>query len=207
METKTKEALACFLKHNDRVLICCSRKSPNGIAMERAVSEYGGIPMFWFEDYRWSALLRRVFTGRHRVLAGPPMLLLGLSKLSKQLGTPLNIRHVLLIGPCEDWVRNAIEQGLDCKIWPIPLDHPRLSQEDELRELKLQILRWSSVLDCRIVKGTYGLEIQAVIFPGKKLPQFPTCAKLDAQPYNRERHIPYYIAYHPKNPGIYQENH
>lgn len=207
MERMIRDALAAFLKKNDRVLICCSETSRTGETMQAAVSGYGGIPIFWTEDFRWGSLLRKAFTGRHRVVAGPPMLLLGLSKLSKQLGTPLYIRNAILLGECPQWIRESIELGLDCKTWTIPAEFTRQDLVEELWELKSQILHWSSVLDCRIIKGTYGLEMQIVCFPGKKLPQFPTCAKLDVQPYDRERHIPFYIAYHPKNPGIYLENH
>lgn len=196
-----------FLKNNDRVLICCSRESELGRQLATAVSDHRGVPAFWEEDARWSSLLRMGFTGRYRVIAGPPHLLLGLSKLSKHRRTPLYIRNAILTEGCPAWVRESIERGLDCKIWSLSeTDEYALSQTD-LNQLQRHLLHWSSVLDCRLVRGSYGLEIQAVVFPGKKLPEFPTCAKLDIQPWDPERHVPFYLAYDLKNPTIYRESH
>lgn len=199
--------LSDFLKKNERVLFCCLEDSAIGQQLAAQVSAAGGISDFWKPDYRWSGLLRLVFTGRYKAIAGPAELLLGLSKLSKQSGTPLYLRHVILIGDCPDWIWDAISDSLDCRIWHLPVRFFRQSVPEDIRDLQDQILRWSSVLDCRVVKGSYGLEMQIVTFPGKKLPQFPTCAKLDIQPFEMTRHVPFYIAYNPKNPGIYMNNH
>lgn len=207
MTENMEQCLSGFLKIHDKVLICCSQHSPTGKRMKAIISSCGAVPVFWTEDYRWGSLLRLAFTGRHRVIAGPPMLMLGLSKLSKQLGIPLYVRNVVLIGECDEWIRDAIAAGLDCRVWSVPGEFPRGDLPQDVRDLKTEILRWSSVLDCRIVKGSYGLEMQVVSFPGKKLPRFPTCAKLEIQPYNREAHIPFYIAYNSKNPGSYLKNH
>jgi hypothetical protein len=202
-----EEYLSQFLKINDKVLICCSRYSPTGRRVKAEVARCGAIPVFWDEDYRWGSLLRLTFTDRHRAVAGPPMLLLGLSKLSKQLGVPLYIRNVLVIGECEDWIKDAISTGLDCRVWSLEGELPRREIPEDVRELSERIIRWSSVLDCRIVKGSYGLEMQVVTFPGKKLPKFPSCAKLDVQTFSGEKHIPYHILYNPKNPGTYMKDH
>ena len=199
MEAKLDRCLSEFLKNNERVLICCPESSPMGRVIGEAVSRAGGRPVYWEQDLRWSALLRLAFTGRHKVIAGPPLLLLGLSKLSKQRGTPLFIRNAILMGGCAEWIRESVETGLDCQSWQIPDGREADDMPRDLLELQDWLLRWSSVIDCRLVKGTYGLEMQIVSIPGKKLPQFPTCAKLDIQPFDGERHIPFYLAYDPEN--------
>lgn len=198
MTEKMYACLSGFLKTNDRLLICFPETSPAGKALMDAVSRAGGTGIFWGPDFRWDALLRLAFTGRLKIIAGPPLLLLGLSKLSKQRGTPLFVRNAVLIGDCADWIRESIEQGLDCITWHIPTDKEETLPQD-LWDLQDWLLHWSSVIDCRLVKGTYGLEMQIVSIPGKKLPEFPTCAKLDIQPFDGGRHIPFYLEYDPEN--------
>lgn len=205
MREKLDQCLSKFLKSKERVLICCG--SGSGRILAECVAARGGIPAFWGEDLRWSTLLRLAFVDRYKVVAGPPQLILGLSKLSKQRGTPLYIRNAILTEECPDWVRESIEGSLDCRTWSVSAGEILPETAPDLLALNNDLLHWSSVLDCRLVKGTYGLEMQIVSFPGKKLPDFPTCAKLDIQPWDPERHIPFYLAYDPKNPGIYLNNH
>lgn len=202
-----EQILPQFLKNNDRVLICCPRESELTRLIADAVSTHRAIPTCWEGDCRWSRLLRLAFTGKHRVIAGPPHLLLGLCKLSKHRGTPLYIRNAILTEGCPAWVRESIERGLDCRTWFLSEIDEYAQEQQDMNMLQRHLLHWSSVLDCRLVRGSYGLEIQAVIFPGIKLPEFPTCAKLDLQPWEPERHVPFYLAYDLKNPGIYPENH
>lgn len=206
MEERIEQAISQFLKNNQRVLICCGPESEPGSGIAASAARHGGVGVFW-EDIRWGSLLREAFVARHSAIAGPPQLLLGLSKLSKQRGTPLFIRDAILTESCAGWVRESIERGLDCRTWVISEGDGCVGLPTDLQQLQNHLLHWSSVLDCRLVKGSYGLEIQAVVFPGKKLPKFPSCAKLDVQPWDSERHIPFYLAYDPKNPGIYMENH
>ena len=52
------------------------------------------------------------------------------------------------------------------------------------------ILFWSSVLDCVFRRTHHGLELEVVCFPGEKLPQFPSCAKLQVRSWNPERDCP-----------------
>lgn len=207
MREKLDAYLSEFLRRKERVLICFPGDSEMGDLLAERVAAHGGIPVFWEGDIRWSALLRLAFTGRHKAIAGPPQLLLGLSKLSKQRGTPLYVRNAILVGESAGWICESIERGLDCKVRQLPRGNGQEALPRELEALQDRLLHWSSVIDCRLVKGTYGLEMQIVSIPGKKLPDFPTCAKLDMQPFDPERHIPFYLAYDPKNPGIYMENH
>lgn len=54
---------------------------------------------------------------------------------------------------------------------------------------------WTSILDCRLKKTEYGLEIEIVCFPGEQLPKLPTAAKLIVRPFNPKNDEPFW--YHP----------
>ena len=64
----------------------------------------------------------------------------------------------------------------------------------ELSRLGRQMLYWTSVLDCDLRVGDYGLEIELVVFPGEKLPKLPTCAKQSIRPWDPERDTPLVMA-------------
>ena len=64
-------------------------------------------------------------------------------------------------------------------------DNPALSDLGESLHL------WSSILDCRMEKTEYGLELEMVVFPGEKLPKLPTAAKLVVRPFNPETDEPF----------------
>lgn len=119
-ETYLEEHLRKFVKKDEAVLICFPNREPDAISglLEKAVLGAEGIPVFWGPDFTWKALLRQAFGSRARVIIGPPMVVLGLTKLARFAGTPLFIRHVLTAGyPCEDWMIDGIVRGLDCKSW------------------------------------------------------------------------------------------
>lgn len=50
---------------------------------------------------------------------------------------------------------------------------------------------WSSILDCRLEKTAYGLELELVVFPGEKLPKLPNCAKMLVRPLEPENDEPF----------------
>ena len=109
-----------FIRRQERVLICFSKREECGIAeiMERSVRVSGGIPMHWGPDYRWKALLRQAFSSRATVIIGPPLVILGLVKLARSTKTPLFVRNVLTVGAyCPDWMKDGIQNGLDCRVW------------------------------------------------------------------------------------------
>lgn len=54
-----------------------------------------------------------------------------------------------------------------------------------------QLQQWTSVLDCRLSKSEYGMEMEIVTFPGEKLPKLPSCAKLVIRNWNPEEDIPF----------------
>ena len=68
--------------------------------------------------------------------------------------------------------------------------HPAERFQDDVLELYQQFHSWTSILDCRVVKGAYGLELELVVFPGEKLPKLPTCAKQVVRPWNPDVDAP-----------------
>lgn len=266
--------LSRFLKKREYVLICFPKRDYDalGTIFEQAVLQLDAVPVFWGPDYRWKTLLRQAFANRATTIIGPPRVILGLSKLAKATGTPLNIRNVVTAGyPCMDWMIDGIIKGLDCSTWgcfgpgtgavvsgfscgcsrgvhirqdsvtltiedsdgnPVPdgeegeivlqshndptlrcrtgehgrldrsvcrcgQDSPRLMNigpggevDDVLTMLDTQFQSWTSILDCRLEKGQYGLEMELVVFPGEKLPKLPTCAKRIIRPWKPEEDIP-----------------
>ena len=78
-----------FLKKNERVLILFPKKENTACRiLETAVLKCGCVPLWMGQDWRWMTLLKTAFTTKCSCLVGPPLMLLGLSKLAKQMGTP-----------------------------------------------------------------------------------------------------------------------
>ena len=50
---------------------------------------------------------------------------------------------------------------------------------------------WTSILDCKLIKSEFGLELEIVTFPGEKLPKLPSCAKLVVRNWDPETDIPF----------------
>ena len=266
--------LAPALKRGDRVLICFPEHEIGSLGwlMEQAVVRCGGVPVIWDADRRWKTLLRQAFFSRAVMIIGSPLLVLGLSKLKRQNGVPLNIRRAILAGyPIRGWMTEGITKELDCVVdgcfsvgtsgivagfscacgnvhlredvygveivnaegnpaadgesgeivlypkeqpefrlslgdtarltaapcpcgSPIPyLSDIRLGKEKmdpDLAKLGRELQRWTSVLDCRLKKGEYGLEIELVVFAGEKLPNLPPCAKLAVRRWNSNHDEP-----------------
>lgn len=121
------ERLAPFITPDERVLLCFSEEEEYGpgTLLEHALRELEAVPIYLEPNYSWQSLMRQAFFSRATALVGPPLIVLGLTKVAKATGTPLNIRDVLLVGaPCEDWMIDGIQNGLDAGIWgcydPIP---------------------------------------------------------------------------------------
>lgn len=77
-----------------------------------------------------------------------------------------------------------------------PLLMDMFSGEDvdlQLEQLGRELMLWTSILDCRLNKGEYGLEVEIVTFPGEKLPELPNCAKLVRRAWNPGEDIPYWF--------------
>lgn len=56
--------------------------------------------------------------------------------------------------------------------------------DPDLYRLSQELLKWTSILDCRLAKCESGLELEIVCFPGEKLPKLPNAAKLLVRPYS-----------------------
>lgn len=273
-EAYLAECLRAFLRPGEEILICypdCSEHTIGGLLI-RGVRRLGAVPLQWGPDYRWKTLLKLAFHSRATAIAGPPLVILGLTKLARATRTPLNFRNVLTAGyPCLEWMIDGIQTGLDCQTWgcygpgsgplvggfscgksrgvhlredifsvevedddgaPLPetslgnlviiprkapsvryhtrergrLDRtlctcgdptPRLMDlgpgpdvDDLLAELGAELMSWTSILDCRLERGRYGLELELITFPGEKLPRLPSCARLVVRSWDPERDVP-----------------
>lgn len=270
------EHLGKFLKKQERVLICFLEHKEGNLSwlMEQAAIRCGAVPVLWGPDRRWKTLLQQAFFSHASAVIGPPLVLLGLTKLKRQSNIPLPIRKVITAEyPCTDWMIDGIVKGLDCEVggcyalrdtgvvagfacghsWGIHLrdtdygveiqddrglplppgqlgeivlyskadpslrcatgekarletapcgcgsSAPRLLdlqsgsiQDPDLVELGQFLHSWTSILDCRLSKGEYGLEIEIVCFPGEKLPKLPSAAKLVVRPWNPKTDEPFW---------------
>lgn len=113
------EHLRHFFKKQENVLICFleSGKNTLGGVMADAVERCGAVPVVWESDYRWKTLLQLAFFSKASAVIGPPLILLGLSKLKRQSRTPLYIRRVVTAGyPCLDWMIEGLVKGFDCEV-------------------------------------------------------------------------------------------
>lgn len=266
------EKIGAFLKKRERVLICIPGNPGSlGWLLGQAVERCEGIPYFLGEDRRWKTILRTAFSTRCGTIVAEPLVLLGISKLTKAMGVPLFIRNSITVGyPCMPWMREGIQQGLDCRsygcvepgglvagfvnngerlLWlrqelfdawtrdpegnRLPdgeagevvlhaLQEPQLEYpignfgkvghdpekgaylfdlsiglhvDSDIARLSGHLHRWSSVLDCRVNRGSYGLELEIVTFPGEKLPKLPSCARQVVRPWEPETEVPFFLVY------------
>lgn len=74
---------------------------------------------------------------------------------------------------------------------------PGIITDPDLEKLRSYLMSWTSVLDCRVKKGSFGLEMEVVVFPGEKLPKLPTAAKRVIKPWDSEKDEPFFY-----EPGI-----
>lgn len=270
------EHLGKFLKVRERVLICFLEHKEGNLSwlMEQAVLRCNAVPVIWGPDHRWKTLLQQAFYSRASAVIGPPLVILGLTKLKRHSTIPLPIRKVITAGyPCLDWMIDGIVKGLDCEAsgcfslgetgavagfacghsWGIhlrqeeygvdivdasgrslppgemgqivlyPKEYPELrypmgedarmetaacgcgskaprlldirpgkTEDSDLSELGQFLHSWTSILDCRLGKSEYGLEIEIVCFPGEKLPKLPTAAKMVIRPWNPKNDEPFW---------------
>lgn len=69
---------------------------------------------------------------------------------------------------------------------------PGKSMDPDLVRLCYSLHSWTSILDCKVERGEYGLEIEIVCFPGEKLPKLPSAAKLVIRPWNPKNDEPFW---------------
>lgn len=114
------ERLKEFIRRSERVLVCFPTGSADSLGgmMETVLRRLEAVPMSWGPDHRWKALLHQAFASRATTVIGPPLAILGLSKLARSTHTPLYIRNVVVAGyPCDSWALEGIRDGLDCTVW------------------------------------------------------------------------------------------
>ena len=113
------EHLGHFLRKQEQVLICFPESGENTLCgvMADAIRQCDAVPVIWESDHRWKTLLQQAFFSRVTAVIGPPLILLGLSKLKRQSRTPLYIRRVITAGyPCMDWIIDGLVKGFDCEV-------------------------------------------------------------------------------------------
>lgn len=76
------------------------------------------------------------------------------------------------------------------------------SQEPQILALSHELLNWTSILDCWIQRGEYGLEVDIVAFPGEKLPKLPSAARMNLQYLDLEVAQPFQYYPHLTNPAF-----
>lgn len=83
----------------------------------------------------------------------------------------------------------------------------RTEADADLLALGQMLQSWNSVLDCRLRKGRYGLELEIITLPGGRLPKLPTAAKQCIRVFDPETDEP--LPYDPthKIPEIWGESH
>lgn len=110
--------LRLLINKGDMVLLCFQNYADDSLGgcMEQAVIQCAAEPIRWGPDFRWKGLVQQAFLTRAKTIIGPPLLILGLTKLIKYQGVPLYIRNVITVSyPCLDWMIDGIANGLDCR--------------------------------------------------------------------------------------------
>ncbi len=64
--------------------------------------------------------------------------------------------------------------------------------DKSLLQLGQELQSWTSILDCRLKKSEYGLEIELVVIPGEKLPKLPSAAKMVIHELDLETQEPFF---------------
>lgn len=99
-----------------------------------------------------------------------------------------------------------LKTGDDGNIRIQPVHYVR-AEDPELADLGKYLLSWTSVLDCGLCRGPYGLEVELVIFPGEKLPKLPTCARQVVRPWKPNTDLPFLEQPWRKNEADFAQTH
>lgn len=79
--------------------------------------------------------------------------------------------------------------------------------DPDLAVLGQELHSWTSILDCQLIKGESGLEIEIIRFPGEQLPKLPTAAKLIIRAWEPSVDVPFPYGPQEKEPEKKKENH
>lgn len=124
-------------------------------------------------------------------------------EITDEAGKPLPEGETgnIILSPMEEpQIRYSLHDRARLDTTPCPCGRtaPRLMDlcpgsyiDPDLMELGAYLQSWTSILDCRLKKGPCGLEMELVTFPGEKLPQLPTCARLNVRPWDPEHEEPF----------------
>lgn len=63
--------------------------------------------------------------------------------------------------------------------------------DPDLLKMAAELHQWDSVLDAKVSRGEYGLELEMVVFPGLMLPKLPNFAKLVVRNWDPENDEPF----------------
>lgn len=121
--------------------------------------------------------------------------------------------------PAEDGVGNMILYSRQDPTLRYPIgEKARMEQEDcvcgkpnvrlmdmqpgegsdlQLDSITQSLISWTSILDCRVRRSSFGLELELIVFPGEKLPKLPSAARQVVRPWNPDQDEPFYYT-----PGI-----
>lgn len=69
---------------------------------------------------------------------------------------------------------------------------PGEAADPYLQRLTQELYKWTSILDCKLLRGEMGLEMELVIFSGEKLPQLPSVARQIVHPLDPEHAEPFW---------------
>ena len=192
------DALRPFLHPREKVFLCSFENSRCAAfcAAAEAVRQLEAECVCWSGQKNWQSLLRQIFLQRATVLIGTPRLILGLAKIARMTGTPLPVRHVVLLGAADaPWLIRGIRDSLDVQIHYLPSDVQipcaAVQQDPQRQALEAQLLSWSSVLDFRAERTAQGLRMEILVFPGRKLPQLPSGACITVRDWNPKLDAPF----------------
>lgn len=192
------DALRPFLHPREKVFLCSFENSRCAAfcAAAEAVRQLEAECVCWSGQKNWQSLLRQIFLQRATVLIGTPRLILGLAKIARITGTPLPVRHVVLLGAADaPWLIRGIRDSLDVQIHYLPSDVQipcaAVQQDPQRQALEAQLLSWSSVLDFRAERTAQGLRMEILVFPGRKLPQLPSGACITVRDWNPKLDVPF----------------
>lgn len=97
-----------------------------------------------------------------------------------------------LLYPIGNYGRIGHEEGRGTYIYDMSMGS---LLEPDIARLSGHLHRWTSILDCRVNRSDYGLELEVVTFPGEKLPKLPSCAKQVVRPWDPETEVPLFLVY------------
>lgn len=97
-----------------------------------------------------------------------------------------------LLYPIGNYGRIGHEEGRGTYIYDMSMGS---LLEPDIARLSGHLHRWTSILDCRVNRSDYGLELEVITFPGEKLPKLPSCAKQVVRPWDPETEVPLFLVY------------